>query len=100
MLGERTTARLRTGSLRSSSSSVRNCPRVNISSPLLVRTLPPVRCLLAYLILRDFTAIAPWFIPTKPGGGFLRINKEVGDLVDWYNMQFYNRKRARFCRDA
>merc|ERR1712110_316684 len=24
------------------------------------------------------------------GGGYLRVHKEVGDLIDWYNIQFYN----------
>ncbi|PFH50204.1 glycoside hydrolase family 18 protein [Amanita thiersii Skay4041] len=31
------------------------------------------------------------FCPNKwPGGGYLYINKEVGSMIDWYNIQFYN----------
>ncbi len=33
------------------------------------------------------------FAPNKwGGGGYLKVNSEVGDLIDWYNIQFYNRK--------
>ena len=39
------------------------------------------------------TAVAPWFSPSKwGGGGYLAVNEKVGDLIDWYNIQFYNRK--------
>ncbi|KAI1793540.1 glycoside hydrolase family 18 protein [Ganoderma leucocontextum] len=35
--------------------------------------------------------VAPWFTPTHyPGGGYLRVHKAVGGLIDWYNVQFYN----------
>jgi len=38
--------------------------------------------------------VAPWFSPGGkfPGGAYLTIDKTVGDLIDWYNVQFYNRK--------
>ena len=37
-------------------------------------------------------AVAPWFSPGKFGGGaYLTVDKNVGDLIDWYNVQFYNR---------
>lgn len=26
------------------------------------------------------------------GGGYLKIDSVVGNLIDWYNVQFYNRK--------
>ncbi|KAH8922440.1 glycoside hydrolase family 18 protein [Atractiella rhizophila] len=43
--------------------------------------------------------VAPWFTDNTdpsggkfvyPGGGYTRIHQEVGDLIDWYNIQFYN----------
>ncbi|KAI0731316.1 glycoside hydrolase family 18 protein [Earliella scabrosa] len=35
--------------------------------------------------------VAPWFTPSRyPGGGYLRVHREVGSLIDWYNVQFYN----------
>ncbi|KIK52437.1 glycoside hydrolase family 18 protein [Collybiopsis luxurians FD-317 M1] len=39
-----------------------------------------------------YAPIAPWFRPDDfyPHKAFLGINKDVGDLIDWYNVQFYN----------
>ncbi|KAG7439951.1 glycoside hydrolase family 18 protein [Guyanagaster necrorhizus] len=35
--------------------------------------------------------VAPWFTPTYyPGGGYLKVHADVGNLIDWYNVQFYN----------
>lgn len=35
--------------------------------------------------------VAPWFSPSIwGGGGYLYVNEKVGDLIDWYNIQFYN----------
>lgn len=37
--------------------------------------------------------VAPWFSPGKfPSGGYLTVDRTVGNLIDWYNIQFYNRK--------
>lgn len=37
-------------------------------------------------------ALAPWFSPKMwGGGGYLKVHKEVGSMIDWYNVQFYNR---------
>jgi chitinase len=35
---------------------------------------------------------APYFqgAPMYPNGGYLKVDQEVGDLIDWYNIQFYN----------
>jgi len=34
---------------------------------------------------------APYFSTTQYiGGGYTYVDKEVGDLIDWYNVQFYN----------
>ncbi|KAK0467058.1 glycoside hydrolase family 18 protein [Desarmillaria tabescens] len=35
--------------------------------------------------------VAPWFSPTHyGGGGYLKVHEMVGDMIDWYNVQFYN----------
>ncbi|KIK62594.1 glycoside hydrolase family 18 protein [Collybiopsis luxurians FD-317 M1] len=35
--------------------------------------------------------VAPWFSPGKFGGGaYLTVEATVGNLIDWYNVQFYN----------
>jgi len=31
--------------------------------------------------------VAPWF---SPNGPYLAVHSNVGDLIDWYNVQFYN----------
>lgn len=35
---------------------------------------------------------APYFVgkPKYPSGGYQYVNQEVGHLIDWYNVQFYN----------
>jgi hypothetical protein len=39
-------------------------------------------------------AVAPWFEPGNKwgGGGYLKVHQSVGSSIDWYNIQFYNRK--------
>lgn len=33
------------------------------------------------------------FTPNRwTGGGYLKVHQQVGSLIDWYNIQFYNRK--------
>ncbi len=36
--------------------------------------------------------LAPYFAgyPTYKNGGYLRVNQEVGDMIDFYNVQYYN----------
>ncbi|KAH9851885.1 chitinase [Lenzites betulinus] len=35
--------------------------------------------------------VGPWFSPGFcPGGCYLTVDKNVGSLIDWYNIQFYN----------
>ncbi|KAI0659627.1 glycoside hydrolase [Cubamyces menziesii] len=35
--------------------------------------------------------VGPWFQPTFcPGGCYITVDKNVGSLIDWYNIQFYN----------
>ncbi|KAH9888971.1 glycoside hydrolase [Cubamyces lactineus] len=41
--------------------------------------------------------VAPWFSPNKwPGGGYLKVNQQVGSLIDWYNIQFYNQGTTEY----
>lgn len=50
-----------------------------------------------FSLLTVILALAPWFEPGSKwgGGGYLAVDKNVGSLVDWYNVQFYNRKIYR-----
>ncbi|KAJ7603875.1 glycoside hydrolase [Mycena polygramma] len=35
--------------------------------------------------------VAPWFTPNRwPDNGYLGVHAAVGDIIDWYNIQFYN----------
>lgn len=29
-------------------------------------------------------------------GGYITVHKEVGDLIDWYNIQFFNQVDSRY----
>ncbi|KAI0794039.1 glycoside hydrolase family 18 protein [Fomes fomentarius] len=41
--------------------------------------------------------VAPWFTPTHyPGGGYLKVHQQVGSLIDWYNIQFYNQGSTEY----
>ncbi|KAJ3557725.1 hypothetical protein NM688_g1316 [Phlebia brevispora] len=41
--------------------------------------------------------VAPWFAPNLwGGGGYLKVNSEVGSLIDWYNVQFYNQGSSEY----
>ncbi|KLO18266.1 glycoside hydrolase [Schizopora paradoxa] len=41
--------------------------------------------------LLQIAAVAPWFSTEGYGGGaYLTVNKNVGSMIDWYNIQFYN----------
>lgn len=41
---------------------------------------------------------APYFIgsPRYPNGGYVKVHEEVGDLIDWYNTQFYNQGNSQY----
>jgi len=41
---------------------------------------------------------APYFMGTSkyPNGGYLTIDKAVGDLIDFYNIQFYNQAQSTY----
>lgn len=34
--------------------------------------------------------VAPWFSSSYKSGAYLTVDKEAGDAIDWYNLQFYN----------
>ncbi|KAI9058730.1 glycoside hydrolase family 18 protein [Trametes sanguinea] len=35
--------------------------------------------------------VGPWFQPTfSPGGCYITLDKNVGSMIDWYNIQYYN----------
>ncbi|KAG2106191.1 glycoside hydrolase family 18 protein [Suillus discolor] len=41
--------------------------------------------------------VAPWFTPDRwGGGGYLWVNSVVGDMIDWYNVQFYNQGTTEY----
>ncbi|PFH50186.1 glycoside hydrolase family 18 protein [Amanita thiersii Skay4041] len=41
--------------------------------------------------------VAPWFCPNKwSGGGYLYVDKQVGSMIDWYNIQFYNQGDSEY----
>src|SRR5882762_6913070 len=81
---------LRIGSLPSRKLSVQPSQAVP-SSPTLVSLLSLGH---VSLPLNMMTALAPWFQPGGRwgGGGYLKVEQTVGSAIDWYNIQFYNRK--------
>ncbi|KAF4593875.1 hypothetical protein EYR40_008670 [Pleurotus pulmonarius] len=41
--------------------------------------------------------VAPWFSPGRFGGGaYLTVDQQVGSLIDWYNVQFYNQGTSEY----
>ncbi|KAJ7180662.1 glycoside hydrolase family 18 protein [Mycena filopes] len=42
--------------------------------------------------------VAPWFAPGGlwGGGGYLKVHASVGNLIDWYNVQFYNQGASEY----
>ncbi|KAF9509607.1 glycoside hydrolase family 18 protein [Hydnum rufescens UP504] len=43
--------------------------------------------------------LAPWFSPKYTAGAYTKVHKEVGSLIDWYNIQFYNQACGPFGSD-
>ncbi|KAJ4490071.1 glycoside hydrolase superfamily [Lentinula aciculospora] len=37
--------------------------------------------------------VAPWFTKNGP---YLKVHQQVGDLIDWYNVQFYNQGNSTY----
>ncbi|EJU00743.1 glycoside hydrolase [Dacryopinax primogenitus] len=42
--------------------------------------------------------VAPWFIgaPRYKSGAYAQVDKKVGSLIDWYNVQFYNQGSSEY----
>ncbi|EIW79383.1 glycoside hydrolase family 18 protein [Coniophora puteana RWD-64-598 SS2] len=40
--------------------------------------------------------VAPWFSPKYTSGAYLKVNQNVGNLIDWYNIQFYNQGTSEY----
>ncbi|KAI0049520.1 glycoside hydrolase family 18 protein [Auriscalpium vulgare] len=41
--------------------------------------------------------VAPWFQNNRwPDNGYLAVDKAVGSLIDWYNVQFYNQGTSQY----
>ncbi|KAL1943057.1 hypothetical protein VTO73DRAFT_4728 [Trametes versicolor] len=42
--------------------------------------------------------VAPWFSVNKlfSAGAYLKVDQTVGDLIDWYNVQFYNQGTTEY----
>ncbi|EED77817.1 hypothetical protein POSPLDRAFT_94833 [Postia placenta Mad-698-R] len=41
--------------------------------------------------------VAPWFSPNYwTNGGYIQVDSEVGDLINWYNIQFYNQGSTEY----
>ncbi|GAC93427.1 glycoside hydrolase [Pseudozyma hubeiensis SY62] len=41
--------------------------------------------------------VAPWFNTQMYPNGYTTIHQQVGDLIDWYNVQFYNQENYNTC---
>ncbi|KAF7370598.1 Glycoside hydrolase family 18 protein [Mycena sanguinolenta] len=63
-----------------------------ISFTTQLRTLLPQG---SYIITH--APVAPWFSPNIwGGGGYLKVHQSVGNLIDWYNIQFYNQGTSAY----
>ncbi|KAJ7728956.1 glycoside hydrolase family 18 protein [Mycena maculata] len=63
-----------------------------ISFTTQLRTILPVG---QYIVTH--APVAPWFSPgIWGGGGYLAVNTAVGNLIDWYNVQFYNQGTTEY----
>ncbi|KIJ57853.1 glycoside hydrolase family 18 protein [Hydnomerulius pinastri MD-312] len=40
--------------------------------------------------------VAPWFSTTYTSGAYLAVDKAVGSMIDWYNIQFYNQGTTEY----
>ncbi|KAJ6591530.1 glycoside hydrolase family 18 protein [Mycena vulgaris] len=63
-----------------------------ISFTTQLRTILPVG---TYIVTH--APVAPWFAPNIwGGGGYLKVHASVGNLIDWYNVQFYNQGTSEY----
>ncbi|EIW77020.1 glycoside hydrolase family 18 protein [Coniophora puteana RWD-64-598 SS2] len=40
--------------------------------------------------------VGPWFSTKYTSGGYLKVDKQVGSMIDWYNVQFYNQGTTEY----
>ncbi|KAF9240657.1 glycoside hydrolase family 18 protein [Melanogaster broomeanus] len=40
--------------------------------------------------------VAPWFSTRYTSGAYLTVDKSVGSMIDWYNVQFFNQGTAEY----
>lgn len=40
--------------------------------------------------------VAPWFSPIYTAGAYTKVHAQVGSLIDWYNVQFYNQGTTEY----
>ncbi|KAF9223993.1 glycoside hydrolase family 18 protein [Gyrodon lividus] len=40
--------------------------------------------------------VAPWFSTSYTSGAYLAVDKSVGSMIDWYNIQFYNQGTTEY----
>lgn len=43
--------------------------------------------------------VAPWFNTQMYPNGYAYIHQQVGNLIDWYNVQFYNQENYNTCNE-
>ena len=76
------------------------CPRYGSSANLVLSTGNGVNGYTLDAALGEFilthAPLAPWFSSSKyPAGGYTKVHAEVGDLIDWYNLQYYMAPKFR-----
>lgn len=66
--------------------------------PWLISCTQKLRELLPAPYIISHAPQAPYFMGTSkyPAGGYLKINEEVGDLINFYNIQFYNQDSSKY----
>ncbi|KAF8825698.1 hypothetical protein HHX47_DHR6000049 [Lentinula edodes] len=46
---------------------------------------------------QGLASVAPWFSPSIwTNGGYIAVHEQVGSLIDWYNVQFYNQGTSEY----
>ena len=66
--------------------------------PWLIACTQKLRELLPTPYIISHAPQAPYFMGTSkyPNGGYLKVNQEVGNLIDFYNIQFYNQDSSKY----
>jgi chitinase len=66
--------------------------------PWLISCTQKLRELLGKPYIITHAPQAPYFmgVTKYPAGGYLKINEDVGNDIDWYNIQFYNQDSSKY----